>query len=102
MDGQMKARLDGLDLSAQGSANLSGIDLKLNVKMVPPADEQGHNIEFSKNRQQKIVFKPRTATDLNFSTHDLSKKSLWVEPLASQTIGFVPEETCHRPTSLAM
>ncbi|MDP6476700.1 MAG: hypothetical protein QF502_02175 [Nitrospinaceae bacterium] len=76
MDGQMKARLDGLTLSAQGSANLSGIDLMLNVKMVPPADKQGHNIEFFNHQPQEIIFKTRAETDLNFSTRDLNKVAL--------------------------
>ncbi|KMP11464.1 hypothetical protein UZ36_04365 [Candidatus Nitromaritima sp. SCGC AAA799-C22] len=76
MDGQTKARVNGLTLTAKGSAKLSGIDLQLNVSMTPPVEDGGHNIEFVSTQGQEIDFKTRASSDLNFSTRDLNRITL--------------------------
>jgi hypothetical protein len=74
-DGEMKSRLDGLSLTAQGIINRDEINVVLKTIMAPTAGKD-HNLEFYSSQGAGIDVKTLSLVDMEVSAQDLNNVRL--------------------------
>jgi len=75
MDGEMKSRLEGLSLTAQGKINRDEINVVLKTIMAPTAGKE-HNLEFYSSQGAGIDVKTLSLVDIEVSAQDLNNVRL--------------------------